>query len=87
MQPHEKVSRPVSKRQMILNNFLGGIFWGIGSALGAILLLALLGFIVSKLDFVPIIGDFMAEVTRNMEKADSETYLPFTEPSPTPKSD
>lgn len=80
MQPHEKVSAPVSKKQMMWNNFLGGLFWGIGTALGAILLLTVLGFLVSRLDFVPILGDFIAEITHTVKEKESQTQLPFTQP-------
>ncbi len=84
MQPHEKVTRPVSKKQMILNNFIGGLFWGLGTAFGAILFIAVLGFIVSKSDFIPIIGSFIAEIDQNTKQKDVE-LLPFVSPTPTPK--
>ncbi len=79
MQPHERVTTPVSKKQMIWNNFIGGLFWGIGTALGAILLLTILGFIVSRLNVIPFIGDFVAEVTQTVKEKESQTPLPFTE--------
>lgn len=86
MQPHEKVSRPVSKKQMILNNFIGGIFWGVGTAFGAILFIAVLGFIVSKSDFIPVIGGFIGDIAKQA-KQDDNNSLPFVTPTPTPEKD
>lgn len=82
MQAYEKASHPLSRKKIILNNFIGGIFWGLGSALGAILLIALLGFIVSKSDVFPVLGDFVKEVTRSMKGSGSQNQLPFTTPTP-----
>lgn len=83
MQPHEKVSRPVTKKQMIFNNFLGGVFWGVGTAFGAILFIAVLGFIVSKSDFIPFIGNFIADIAQSTKQGESEAPLPFVSATPT----
>lgn len=89
MQQYEKVSHPLSKKKIIVNNFMGGIFWGIGSALGAVLLLTVLGFIIAKLDVVPFVGDFIAEISQTVKKRELQTQLIFTDqtPTPTPKTD
>jgi len=60
MQPYEKVER--SKKQIIINNFIGGIAWGLGATIGLAVVLALLGFLIGRVDFVPIVGDFFANV-------------------------
>lgn len=54
MQPYKKVE--VSKKQIIINNFLGGISWGLGVTIGLGILLAILGFVLSKVNLVPFIG-------------------------------
>lgn len=56
-----------SLRRMILNNFLGGLFWGFGTVLGATILVAIILFILSKLDTVPIIGDFISRILSQIE--------------------
>lgn len=61
MENYENVKR--SKKEMIFNNFLGGIFWGLGATLGATILLAILGFVLAKINLVPIVGDFVSQVT------------------------
>lgn len=54
MQPYENVER--SKKQIIINNFIGGVSWGLGVTVGLGILLAILGFFLSKIDLVPFIG-------------------------------
>lgn len=55
MQPHEAVYR--GRKQMIVNNFIGGIFWGLGATVGVSIILAILGLILSKINLIPFIGD------------------------------
>lgn len=84
MQPHERVSHSVSKKRMIVNNFIGGLFWGLGTAFGAILFIAILGFIVSKSDFIPFIGNFIADIAQSANQKASQSQLPFVTYTPTP---
>lgn len=53
---------------MILNNFLGGIAWGMGAAVGGALLLTVIGFAVSKLDYVPVVGGFVSNIVGYVEE-------------------
>lgn len=80
MQPYEKAEKRLTKKQLIWNNFVGGLFWGIGSALGAILLITILGFAISKLNVVPIIGNFVAEVNKVVQEKNSQSPFRFTPP-------
>ena len=52
----------LSTGKMIVNNFLGGLAWGFGTVLGATIVAALVLFILSKLDTVPVIGDFISRI-------------------------
>lgn len=61
MQPHEGIYR--SKKQIILNNFIGGISWGLGATIGLSLVLTILGIILSKVNLIPIVGDFASQIT------------------------
>jgi len=63
-----KYSGSESKKGIILNNFLGGMAWGVGSALGAALLVAVLGIILTKINLVPMVGTFVSEVNSFAEK-------------------
>ncbi len=51
-----------NKREIFFNNFLGGIAWGLGATFGVSILIALLGFIASQANLVPIVGSFVSEV-------------------------
>ncbi len=68
-EPIQKVYR--SRREMVTDNFFGGIAWGVGSAVGATVVVALLGYIISTSQRLPFIGDVMniivSEVTRSQQ--------------------
>jgi hypothetical protein len=62
MEGNEKVYR--SRKKIIFDNFLGGISWSFGVWIGTSIILLLTFLIASKVDFVPIIGNFVAEITK-----------------------
>jgi hypothetical protein len=66
MEPSEKVYR--SRAKMMLDNFLGGIVWSVGVWVGSGVIIALLIYFLSKIDLVPIVGDFLGNVTSYMVK-------------------
>ncbi len=60
-------------KKYIFYQFVGGIFSGLGGVVGATIVFALLIFILSKMELVPIIGDFAAKVVSVVEdKTDKE---------------
>lgn len=61
MQPHERVHGKI--KQIVINNFIGGIFWGLGATIGASIVLAFSGIILSKVNLIPIVGDFVLQIT------------------------
>lgn len=60
MEKHEEIHK--SKKQIFFNNFLGGIAWGIGATIGVSIFFAVLAFILSKINLIPIIGNFITGV-------------------------
>jgi hypothetical protein len=50
------------RRDIVINNFLGGISWAVGATIGFSLLIALLSLIASKADLVPVVGTFVSQV-------------------------
>lgn len=52
----------MTKKQIFANNFLGGVAWGFGSAIGAVILFTILGFILAKINLLPFIGSFVAQI-------------------------
>lgn len=50
-------------KQIVVNNFIGGIFWGLGVTVGLSILFAILGVIFSKINLIPVIGGFVSQIT------------------------
>ena len=66
-QPHERVHQ--SKKNMLINNFLGGIAWGLGVTIGLSIVLALLTLLTNVIGVVPIVGEFVSQVIVYIEKS------------------
>lgn len=49
IQDHQEAFGRVKKRNIILNNFLGGMAWGIGTIIGASVIVGAAGYILNKL--------------------------------------
>lgn len=64
-----------SRGKMLLDNFLGGMVWSFGVWVGTVIIAAVILYFLSKIDFVPLIGDFVADVTMYMAK--DRSFLPF----------
>ena len=53
-----------SYKQRFIQGLLGGLGWGIGITLGTSALLIIIGYFISRMDFVPILGNFLADVIK-----------------------
>ncbi|TXG76487.1 hypothetical protein E6Q11_04480 [Candidatus Dojkabacteria bacterium] len=51
-----------SRKEIISNNFLGGLAWGIGVTIGLAIFLAILAFIASRVDTVPLVGNYISDI-------------------------
>ena len=60
MEHHEFVHSRLHK--LLVNNFLGGLAWGLGATVGVAIFFAVIGFIGSQIGIVPFIGSFVADV-------------------------
>jgi len=58
----------ISTGKVVLNNFLGGLAWGFGTVLGATLVVALVIFVLTKLNNVPVIGDFFSSILQTIQQ-------------------
>lgn len=63
-QPYERASTRLKWYEIIFNNILGGISWGIGATVGVAIFFSVISLIARNLDFnfVPIIGSFVSEI-------------------------
>lgn len=53
--------------RLITVQFVKGLALGLGTVVGATLLVSMLVLILSNIDFLPIIGEWAAEIARQME--------------------
>ncbi|MDA1107722.1 MAG: DUF5665 domain-containing protein [Proteobacteria bacterium] len=67
---HNDIHRP--RRKMLLDNFLGGVAWGLGSVMGGTLVLTVViivvGYLLGKIEFVPIIGEWVQAISQEVAK-------------------
>ncbi|MEO0751503.1 MAG: DUF5665 domain-containing protein [Pseudomonadota bacterium] len=50
-------------------NFAKGLVVGLGTVLGATMLLSVVAWSISQIEFLPIVGEWAAEIARQMEDA------------------
>lgn len=60
MERHEEIQK--TRAQIFFNNFLGGIAWGLGATVGVSIFFAIFGFLISKINLIPFVGDFVSGV-------------------------
>lgn len=53
-----------SAKKRFLLGLVGGLGWGVGITLGTSAVILAIGYFVSKIDFVPILGQFLADVVK-----------------------
>ncbi|MEM1064453.1 MAG: DUF5665 domain-containing protein [Pseudomonadota bacterium] len=53
--------------RLIAFQFLRGLALGLGTVVGATILVSLLAFALAQIDFVPILGDWAAEIARQIQ--------------------
>jgi hypothetical protein len=61
LQPYERSSK-LSKKEIIFNNFIGGIFWALGATIGLSLIIGLLTIAAKNVNLVPIVGNFVSDI-------------------------
>ena len=56
----ERVEHPL--KRILINNFLGGISWGLGVTVGLAVVLTIFGFIFRQINLIPIVGEFLTDI-------------------------
>lgn len=57
----------VTYPRMLFRSLLNGVAFGLGSFLGATLFVSMLIYSLSSIDFIPIIGDWAAQVAERIQ--------------------
>lgn len=60
MDKYQKVEE--GKKELIINNFIGGISWALGATVGLAFVVAILGIIIKNVNVVPYVGNFVSNV-------------------------
>jgi hypothetical protein len=47
----------LTRREVIVNNFLGGLAWGLGTVLGATVIVGILVWILGQVGAIPLLGE------------------------------
>lgn len=55
--------------RMVWAQFLRGLAMGLGTVLGATALVSLIGFSLREIDFIPVIGDWAAQIAREIQSS------------------
>lgn len=71
---HEAIYK--SSKRIIIDNFFGGLAWGLGTVIGAGAIVAILAFLISQVNFIPGIGSFVAQIIEAVNKSSQNS--PFT---------
>lgn len=61
IEKHEEV-RYKKLSLIIWHNFIGGVAWGLGITIGAGVILTIGTFLISQLDYIPIVGTFVLNI-------------------------
>ena len=59
---HKFITAHNSVRRMIFLQLLRGLAFGLGTVLGATILVSVVGYVLSSVDFVPIIGELANDI-------------------------
>ncbi|MBI4038222.1 hypothetical protein HY387_01020 [Candidatus Daviesbacteria bacterium] len=62
IEKHLSANMNLSKKQIMLANFLGGFSWGVGSVIGASVVVAIIGTILTKMGVFSAIGGFFEQL-------------------------
>ncbi|MCA9370109.1 MAG: hypothetical protein H6774_00850 [Pseudomonadales bacterium] len=54
------------RKTVLLDNFLGGVFWGLGSGIGATVVIAVVGYLLAQTTELPFIGQIIQNVMRSV---------------------
>ena len=66
---HRFIAVQNSVWRLVAFQFLRGLAFGLGSVIGATLLVSIVGWWLSQFEFLPLIGDWMAILAEEFERA------------------
>ncbi|MEM9350479.1 MAG: DUF5665 domain-containing protein [Pseudomonadota bacterium] len=67
LQDHYAMRSMSSRFRMMAAQFLRGLAFGLGSVVGATILVSALAYSLSQIDFIPIIGDWATQIAEEIQ--------------------
>ncbi|MBI4100309.1 hypothetical protein HY439_01075 [Candidatus Microgenomates bacterium] len=64
-----------SRGHIVLDNFLGGIAWGLGTVIGATAVIGFLVYLLSQINFVPGIGEFVSQIISTINQSQNPQLI------------
>ena len=55
-----------NKKQIFINNLIGGLAWAIGATVGLTIILAIASFIFKNVTLIPFVGEFISSVIEDV---------------------
>lgn len=69
-----------SRKQIFIDNAIGGLAWGVGSVIGATIIIGLLGLIISRSRNIPLIGDVVNVIIEEINQGqNADIFTPEEE--------
>ncbi len=62
----------LDKRHNLTNSLLRGIFYGLGSVIGATMVFALLAYLLRNIELIPVIGSWTAQLIEHVNSVSSK---------------
>lgn len=72
-QPMMKIYR--SLPQLLMANFLSGVAWGLGSVIGATLVVAIIGMLIARSSQIPLLGKLVEITMVEIQQAQQEAQF------------
>ena len=66
IQQLNKTILKLDKHHSLSNSFLRGVFYGLGSVVGATMVVALLAYLLRNIELIPIIGTWVAQIAEHV---------------------
>ncbi|MBL4540442.1 MAG: hypothetical protein JKP97_01375 [Rhodobacteraceae bacterium] len=83
---HRFVRIQNSPFRLLLQRFAMGLMVGLGSVVGATFLVSVLVYLLSRIDFVPIIGEWAATIVADIQASHPTSELPIGQPADRPRT-
>lgn len=58
-----------SRGKLLVDNFMAGIAWGLGTVIGATIVVALIGFVIARTQQLPLVGDVIYSIAEEVNRA------------------